>query len=203
MSRDNENKTYAWALMTLKEAYVFSGGVTDEVATKKAICFLGGIYMQNLPLIGEENPKHPRPANAEVIKRVLAESLRELNETSKPALLDDFSKRLLMANQLGILVYAEGGHRWIDWLGCEETSNMYAPHWTNAFKQGNLLQRGKCYYSVVDALNMIDQQLQTLGRRTLLQEFEAQDGMELWGLDKDTEAMKQRDLAAGDDPHKD
>ena len=91
----------------------------------------------------------------------------------------DMSKRLIAAMQMGILIYNQDGHRWIECVG-----EPYLPYDrdVNAFiailEEAGICINNKIYGSHREALFVIDEALQKAGSSTLLERFhEGYDGM--------------------------
>ena len=86
------------------------------------------------------------------------------NRVHRRMISDDWkllAKRLIAANQLGIRIYQEDGHRWID-------LDSSSPHWTDF----NMNLRRKQYGSWSSALDAIDEVLTKAGKPALEKHFD-------------------------------
>lgn len=104
----------------------------------------------------------------------------ECENSVKPSApqIDDLSKRLLSAMQLGIGVYSADGHRWITQYSAGEIEE----HWLDTHLVDKNLSpvRSKVYGSVFEALDRIDGALKAIGEPTLLEQFNRYP--EAWGF---------------------
>ena len=99
-------------------------------------------------------------------------------ETQPEIITDQTCKRLLSAMQWGIVITHGDGHRWIYSFVTDENGTSI----NNALREKKLPPiRGKCYGSVIDALNRVDGALKILGWPSLLQTYEDHASYQAWG----------------------
>ena len=113
------------------------------------------------------------------------------------------AKRLLSCMQYGILIQYKDGHRWIFADGIEHPnggwdnyglSDGLVPFNRSLREAGLDAVRSKCYGSIRDALDAIDEGLHRLGRPSLLEKFEQTlygSGCH-WGLDYPEEVSGEK-----------
>lgn len=141
---------------TVRRIRRFVGGRFKNYRVRGA----GASLFEILGVHGEVNAGDP----VTVVQEEYTEAILQTDPTLDEPIRDNWkllAKRLIAANQLGIRIYQEDGHRWID-------LDSSSPHWTDF----NMNLRRKQYGSWSSALDAIDEVLTKAGKPALEKHFD-------------------------------
>ncbi len=142
--------------------------------------------------IDRENPTQAEPPAEKIEPRKTSPDALAAKLTKQLAEMTDLSMRLLQCHQFGVVLMQHDGHRWMQWLDADESSNARAVDWYAEFEKADMLRPGKEYGSLFDLLDKVDATLVKLGRKNLKDSFLDEWGGEwkmAWGLDMATLKM--------------